>query len=66
MPWKDPERVEARRSVSQRFRRYIATLMRQFRTPPEELVKRAEARLEPDAAGDPARQAEGRGGLPRA
>jgi len=55
MPWKDPKRVEARRSVSKRFRRYIATLMRQFRTPPEELVKRAEARPEPapDAAGDP-------------
>ena len=55
MPWKNPERIEARRSVSRRFRRYIATLMLQFRTPPEELVKRAEARLEPapDATGDP-------------
>ena len=66
MPWKDPERVKARRSVSRRFRRYIATLTRQFRTPPEELVTRAQARLESDAAGDPARQAEGRGKLPRA
>jgi len=55
MPWKNPKRVEARRSVSKRFRRYIATLIAQFRTPPEELVKRAEAGPEPtpDAAGDP-------------
>jgi hypothetical protein len=60
MPWKDPERVEARRSVSQRFRRYIATLMAQFRTPPEELLKRAEAGPEraADVAVTSARQAE--------
>ena len=45
MPWKFHDRVRARRSVSQRFRAFVDALTRQFVTPPEELLSRAEAKL---------------------
>jgi hypothetical protein len=45
MPWKDAERVRARKTVSQRFRDFIAAMMKQFRTPPAELLGRAEEKL---------------------
>jgi hypothetical protein len=62
MPWKDPKRVDPRRSVLDHLRRYVAAQMHQFRTPPEELVKRAEIKLEspaPDTAGPAGEQARG-------
>jgi hypothetical protein len=45
MPWKNPRRVETRRTVSQRLKMYIASLMRQFVTTPDELLRRAEEKL---------------------
>lgn len=45
MPWKHPERVQARKSVSRRLRKFVNALMKQFATPPEELLSRAEAKL---------------------
>jgi hypothetical protein len=45
MPWKNLERVEARKCVSTRFDAYVSTLMGQFVTSPEELLRRAEAKL---------------------
>jgi hypothetical protein len=45
MPWKDAERVRARKSVARKFRDLIARMMRQFRTPPDELLGRAEEKL---------------------
>jgi len=46
MPWKYPDRVRARRSVSQRFSTFVDASMKQFATPPEELLSRAEAKLD--------------------
>ena len=46
MPWKDPKRIGARKTVPQRFRKFIISLMKQFRTPSAELVRRAEEKLE--------------------
>jgi hypothetical protein len=45
MPWKHPERVQARKSVSRRLRRFVNVLMKQFATAPSELLRRAEAKL---------------------
>jgi hypothetical protein len=52
MPWKHPERIRARKSVTQRFRKFVSFMMKQFATPPDELLNRAEARLQSHAAGD--------------
>ena len=45
MPWKNPERIKARRTVTERFRAFVSSLMRQFITPPKELLNRAESEL---------------------
>jgi hypothetical protein len=56
---KYPERVKARKSVARRFRAFVNALLKQFATPPEELLRRAEAKLQAEArdrpAGPPAR-----------
>ena len=61
MPWKYHDRVRARRSVSQRFRTFIDALMKQFATPPEQLLNRAEKKLNaasPGAGDKPVEPAE--------
>ena len=45
MPWKYPRGIVARKSVAKRFREFVAGMMRQFKTPPDELLDRAEERL---------------------
>ena len=45
MPWKYHDRVRARKSVSRRFRTFVDALMKQFTTPPKQLLNRAEAKL---------------------
>ncbi len=41
----DKAKTSARRSVADRMRMFIATLMGQFTTAPEELLQRAESEL---------------------
>ena len=50
---KYPERVRARKSVSRRFRAFVNALLKQFTTPPEELLRRAEAKLQAEAGDKP-------------
>jgi hypothetical protein len=45
MPWKDGERVRKRKLVARKFRDFIAWMMAQFRTPPADLLGRAEEKL---------------------
>ena len=45
MPWKYREGIVARKSVAKRFREFLTAMMRQFKTPPDELLDRAEERL---------------------
>jgi len=52
MPWKNQERIKARRFVSELFRRFVSSLMRQFVTSPEELLRQAESKLHPSADSD--------------
>jgi hypothetical protein len=57
MPWKQLHRVKARKTVSERFRTFVSVLMRQFVTPPEELLNRAESKLHaPPDHGDKSKQ----------
>jgi hypothetical protein len=62
MPRKQPQRVETRKSVSRRFRAFVNASMKQFATPPEELLSRAEAKLHtaPPKRDDKASEAAGR------
>jgi hypothetical protein len=57
MPWKDHDRVQARKDVSRRFRAFVNALMKRFTARPEELLRRAETKLNaapPDADDKPA------------
>ena len=47
---KYPERVKAR---ARRFRAFVNALLKQFATPPEELLRRAEAKLQAEAGDKP-------------
>ena len=57
------EGVRARKTVAQQFPHYIAWLLRQFGTPPEELVKRVEERAG-EANANPDRTGEGAPSVP--
>ena len=45
MPWKYREGIVARKSVAKRFREFVTAMTRQFKTPPDELLDRAEEKL---------------------